>query len=397
MTSDLSVIKLKKGAEKRLRSGHLWVYSNEVDIQQTPLKVLSAGKLAVLEESNGKVLGTVSVSPQNLICARMLSREALPTLTPRFFERVMKRALQLRKLNYSQPFYRLLFAEGDYLPGLVVDRFNDIFVVQITTAGMEAFREEIVAAIVKVFQPAGILLKNDAASRGAEGLNEYVEVAYGNVPEQVTCEENNTQFSVPVFTGQKTGWFFDHRENRKVMQGWVNNKSVLDVFSYMGGWGIQALTAGAESLTCIDSSEQALDLAQHNAQLNGVGDKLTAYEGNALDALKALAAEKEKFDVVVLDPPAFIKKQKDKRKGEEAYHRYNQLALRLVNPGGVLVSASCSMHLKRDELLNVVRVAGRHIDRQLQVFHCGGQGADHPIHPAITETDYLKAVFAYVS
>jgi len=396
VASDLATLALNKGAEKRLRSGHLWVYSNEIDSRKTPLKNFTSGQLCHLQDSAGKTLGTVSVSPNNLICARLLSRTLKP-LDKHFFKKVFKKAESLRDLVYSQPFYRLLYAEGDYLPGLVIDRFNDVFVVQMTTAAMESCREQIIAGLEMAFKPKGILLKNDVGSRSAEGLSEYVDVAYGTVPEFVPGEENSTRFMVPVINGQKTGWFYDHRENRRLLQQWVKGKTVLDVFSYVGAWGIEALSAGAESLTCIDSSEFALDVVDQNAELNGVADKVTAYEGNALDALKNLTAEKEKFDVVIMDPPAFIKKQKDKRKGEEAYHHYNQLALRLVKPGGILVSASCSMHLKHEELLNVVRVAGRHIDRQLQVFHQGGQGADHPVHPAIPETDYLKAIFSYVA
>ncbi len=387
-------LKLKKGAERRLKTGSLWIYSNEVDNQASPLKSFAPGDQAVVETAQGKSLGIATVNPGVLICARLVSTDVKIPLDKSLLVHRLNIALSLRKRIFSAPYYRLVYGESDYLPGLVVDRFGDYFSVQINTAGMEQVREAIIEALEQVFKPRGIVLRNDGASRSQEGLEQAIDVVSGEIPEFIELEENNTRFVTSLVQGQKTGWFYDHRENRRQMQNWVKDKRVLDVFCYAGAWGVQALTAGAKAVTCVDSSEWAVELAHENATLNNHDQQLESYQGNALEVLKALLAEQEKFDVVILDPPAFIKKQKDHKKGLEAYHHYNQLALRLLNRDGLLISASCSMHLKRQELMDVVRVAGRHIDRQLQVVYQGGQGVDHPVHPAMVETDYLKAVFA---
>jgi 23S rRNA (cytosine1962-C5)-methyltransferase len=221
-------------------------------------------------------------------------------------------------------------------------------------------------------------------------------VAYGDVPESVELIENGTRFMAPVHGGQKTGWFYDHRINRSQLQQYVAGKRVLDVFSYIGGWGIQAAVAGASEVYCVDASATAIDAVLANATLNGVEDRVAAIQGKAIDVLKQLIADQERFDVVVLDPPAFIKKRKDQKAGEAAYRHINELGMRLLGRDGLLVSASCSMHLAKETLLDIVRASGRHLDRHVQIIGQGGQGPDHPIHPAIAETDYLKAVFARV-
>lgn len=385
-------LQLTDRAAKRLRGGHLWVYSNEVDTTATPMKALPAGEQVRLEDSRGKLVGLATFNPQTLICARIFNREDHP-LDKSLLVHRLKQALSLRERFFAQPFYRLVFGEGDYLPGLVVDRFGDYLSVQITTQGMEQVKAEVAEALQQVIRPKGILFRNDAGSREQEGLPLTDHESIGELPELVTLEENNTRFRVSLREGQKTGWFYDHRENRRYLQALVKNRRVLDVFSYVGGWGVQALQAGAAEAVCIDSSAAALDLAHLNAELNGCAEKLSCYEGKAMDAMKALIEDQQKFDVVVMDPPAFIKRKKDQRKGEQAYHHYNQLALRLLKRDGLLVTASCSMHMKRENLQEVARTAGRHIDRQLQQVYQGGQGPDHPIHPSIAETDYLKAFF----
>jgi 23S rRNA (cytosine1962-C5)-methyltransferase len=387
------VLSLKKGAEKRLKKGSLWIYSNEVDIAKTPLKQFTAGQQVQVEDAGGKALGLATVNPATLICGRIYSTTPAQALDRSLIVHRLKVAQSLRERFFTQPFYRLLFAESDFLPGLVIDRFADVFVIQITTAGMEAVRDQVIEAVEKVFSPAAIILRNDTASRDMEGLEKYTDVVKGSVEATATLEENATRFVFDPVEGQKTGWFYDHRQNRQALNSLVKGKRVLDVFSYVGGWGVQALAAGAKEALCVDSSQPALDLARENARLNECGERLLTLQGNALEVMKSLQSEKEKFDVVVLDPPAFIKRQKDVRKGEEAYHAYNQLALRLLSDDGLLVSASCSMHLPLPRLQDIVRVAGRRVDRQLQLVHTGFQGPDHPVHPAMPETAYLKALF----
>ena len=332
------------------------------------------------------------MNPQSLICARLVNREPKP-LDTLLLRRRIQQALALRERCFAKPFYRLVYGDSDFLPGLVIDRFGDYFSVQINSAGMEKLTPAIVVTLNELFKPQGVLLKNDSGAREAEGLPLSVTTASGTIPELVELEENATRFVAPLVSGQKTGWFYDHRLNRRELQNHVKDKTVLDVFSYVGGWGVQALQAGAAAVTCVDSSAEALEIAQQNAALNGKQAHFHAARGTTLDVLKNLANDKQLFDVIVLDPPAFIKKAKDKTKGTEAYHHHNQLALRLLKPDGILISASCSMHLQRDELMNVIRVAGNKTNRTLQVFYQGGQGPDHPVHPAIAETEYLKAMF----
>jgi 23S rRNA (cytosine1962-C5)-methyltransferase len=387
-------LRLKKSADRRLRSGHLWIYSNEVDVATTPLKTLSSGSEVVVEDATGKFVAMAVVNPASLICARLYSRDKSGHLGKPLIVNRLKQALQFRESYFSKPFYRTFFGDSDLLPGLVVDRFGDYLSVQLTTAALDQRRNDVIAALDEVFSPKGIVFRNQGPFRQMEGLPESVEVAAGDVPELVELEENNTRFLAPVMTGQKTGWFYDHRINRQQLQKLSKDKIVLDVYSYVGGWGVQAATAGAKSVTCVDVSGDALDLAQQNAELNDYKGQFSCLQGKANDIMKSLVDAGQTFDVVVLDPPAFIKRKKDQRQGEKAYHQANQLALRLLAPGGTLISASCSMHLPQQTLMDVVKTAAAHRHRQLQVFSIGGQGPDHPIHPAIPETNYLKAIFA---
>ena len=392
----LPVLILKPQADRRLKLGHLWIYSNEIDVDKSPLKSFEMGQQALVTTHNGKPLGIALINPNGLICGRIVSRDEKFPLNKSLLVHRIKQSLALRELAFDEPFYRLIYGDSDLLPGLVVDRFGDYLVVQIASAGMELVKDEIVAALVQVFNPAGILLSNEHSARVLENLPEYTEVVFGEVPEKVELIENNTRFLAPVRGGQKTGWFYDHRINRAHLQQYVQGKRVLDVFSYVGGWGIQAAVAGANEVYCVDASEAAIDAVLENAQLNGVEDRVAGIQGKAIDVLKELIAADERFDVVVLDPPAFIKKRKDQKSGEAAYRHINELGMRLLGRDGLLVSASCSMHLGKDTLLEIVRAAGRHLDRHVQIIGQGGQGPDHPIHPAIPETDYLKAVFARV-
>ena len=393
-SSSLLSLRLKKGAGRRLRAGHLWVYSNEVDTAVTPLKTMSAGSEVVVEDASGKFVAMAVVNPASLICARLYSQEQGRGLDQPLIVSRLQQALQFREAYFSKPFYRAIFGDSDLLPGLVVDRFGDYLSAQLTTTGMDQRRNEVISALDEVFSPKGIVFRNQGPFRKMEGLPEAVEVAAGDVPDLIELEENGTRFFAPVMTGQKTGWFYDHRINRQQLQQLSKGKTVLDVYSYVGGWGVQAAVAGAKAVTCVDSSGDALDLAQQNAEMNDYRGQFSCLQGKANDIMKSLIAAGQTFDIVVLDPPAFIKRKKDQRQGEKAYHQVNQLALRLLSPGGILVSASCSMHLSQQALMDVVKTAGAHRHRQLQVFSIGGQGPDHPIHPAIPETNYLKAIFA---
>ena len=388
----LPALRLKANADRRLRAGHLWVYSNEIDVAATPLNLFQPGDQAVLEAAGGKALGIVAMSPNNLICARLLSRDTKHMLDKSLLVHRLNVALSLRERLFDKPFYRLVYGDSDLLPGLVVDRFGDHLVVQLASAAMERARDAVIEALVQVLKPRGILFKNDSSARDAEGLERYVDTAFGMVPDWIDLEENGVKFQAPVLEGQKTGWFYDHRMNRARLAPYVKGKRVLDLFSYIGGWGVQAAAFGASEVFCVDASGFALDGVERNAALNEVAEKVTCVEGAVFAALKELKAAEERFDVIVADPPAFIKRKKDIKNGEAAYRRLNETAMRMLNKDGILVSASCSMHLEGDNLQNILLTSARHLDRNIQLLERGAQGPDHPVHPAIAETRYIKSL-----
>ncbi|MDR5900668.1 class I SAM-dependent rRNA methyltransferase [Halomonas icarae] len=388
----LSSLRLKKNADRRLKAGHLWLYSNEIDTAATPLKGLEPGQQVVVEAANGKAMGVAYVNPNSLICARLVSRDSQQSLDRSLLVHRLNQALALRQRLFAAPYYRLVHGEGDLLPGLVIDRFGDTLVVQLNTAGMQAVLTELLDALDKVLSPVNVVLRNDTSGRRQEGLERSVEVVKGDVGDPVLLEENGVRFSAPVLDGQKTGWFYDHRVNRAWLNQFVAGKRVLDLFSYVGGWGVQAAAHGAREVLCVDASAPALERVADNAALNGLHEQVSVGEGDAFDVLAALKAEGEQFDVVILDPPAFIKKRKDIPNGERAYGKLNREAMRLLGRDGLLLSASCSMHLAPERLVDVVRGAVRHQDRHGQILFQGHQGPDHPVHPAIPETSYLKAL-----
>tara|TARA_R110001599_G_scaffold353459_1_gene592702 strand:+ start:414661 stop:415863 length:1203 start_codon:yes stop_codon:yes gene_type:complete len=385
---------LRGGADRRLRGGHLWIYSNEIDTGRTPLGEFAAGDLVAVKDATGAVMGSAYMEPQSLICARLYAPGEQRDLDQALFSERLATAFAGRAAVFDRPFYRLVYGDSDMLPGVVVDRFGDYLVVQLNNAGIERFREGLVAALIAQFRPRGILLRGDSRSRREQGLAEGAEVVHGEVPERVVLEENGVQFMAPVHQGQKTGWFYDHRMSRARLAPWVGGKTVLDVYSYIGGWGIQAAAFGATQVCCLDSSVQALEGVSTNAELNGLQDRVSTLRGSAPETMATLRAEGRQFDVVILDPPAFIQRKKDLKKGINAYRRINELGLHLLRPGGLLVSGSCSMHLSRADLISAMQQAAVRAACQLRVVEQGAQGPDHPIHPAIPETEYLKAIFA---
>ena len=385
---------LRKGADKRLRADHLWVYSNEVDTKRTPLGHFEAGDCVNVMDATGQVLGSAYMEPQSLICARVYAPQRQCVLDFDVITGHLQGALAGRETAFDKPFYRLVYGDSDLLPGLVVDRFGDYLVMQLNNAGIERYEKEIIAALVGLLQPVGILLRADSRSRRELGLPNRIEVVHGQVPKTVDFEENTVRFRAPVWEGQKTGWFYDHRMSRARLATYVPGKSVLDVYSYIGGWGIQAAVFGASEVTCLDSSATALDGVVGNAELNDVSDKVSTRLGLAAETMVTMRQEGLLFDVVILDPPAFIQRRKDIKKGIAAYRKINELGLHLLRPGGLLISGSCSMHLSRADLNHALGGAARRVGCQVRVIEQGAQGADHPIHPAIPETEYLKAVFA---
>jgi 23S rRNA (cytosine1962-C5)-methyltransferase len=393
---NLTPLRLKKNHDRRLRAGHCWVYSNEIDTKATPLTDLAPGQPVDILNHQDKWLGSGYANPHSLICARIVSRDSQHPLSPSLLVHRLKIALGLRERLYPHPFYRLVFGESDGLPGLVIDRFGDTAVIQITTAGMEAVRKDIIGAVQKVTKCSAVLLRNDTQIRTLEGLDLYIETAVGNVPDNLELIENDVRFQVSLTEGQKTGWFYDQADNRRRLAKYIPGLRVLDVCSYVGAWGIQAAAQGAEEVLCVDASRQALERLEANARLNQLEQKVSTLQADAFEALKTLRSERERFDLVVLDPPAFIKRKKDLKEGTLAYRRLNQMAMQLLSKDGLLVTCSCSHHMSAEGLLQVSQQAARHTDRSLQVLEQGHQSPDHPLHPAIPETSYLKAFYLRV-
>jgi 23S rRNA (cytosine1962-C5)-methyltransferase len=398
--AELPALRLKRNEDRRLHAGHLWIFSNEVDTQQTPLTKFKAGELVRVLAHNDRALGVAYVNPQSLISARMLGTWKIPDAA--WLAARIRTALSLRERLYAAPYYRLLYGESDGVPGLVVDRYGSACVVQIGTAGMEKLKPQIQQALEQVLRCEALLFKNDGSTRDMEGLPSYVEAAKGRFDELSLIVEDGLEFQAPLAEGQKTGWFFDQAANRRALTKYVRKDArVLDVFSYVGAWGVRAAHSGAREVLCVDSSAAALELAASNAERNRVngptGGKLTTVRGDAFDVLEDLAKKGARFDLVVVDPPAFAKRKKDVPKALAAYKRLNQLAMQLIADDGILVSCSCSYHVSAEELQDAIAKAAKSAGRHLQILEVGGQAPDHPVHPAIPETRYLKTYFCRVN
>ncbi len=392
--ADLAELRLKPREERRLVAGHLWVFSNEVDSVKTPLPAFEPGGFARVTCHDGRFLGYASVSPHALICARILSRDARFPPGKALFVHRIRVALALRERLYGRPYYRLVYGESDGLPGLVLDRFDDVIVGQTGTASMEAMQGDVQAALESLLRPRAIIWKNDSGARDLENLPKYTATVVGKPVERIAVEENGVCFEVPVGGGQKTGWFYDQAANRAALLKYVPGTSVLDVFSYVGAWGLSAARAGAREVTCVDSSASALEALRISADKNALA--VAGLQGDAFETMESLRARGMKFDVVVIDPPAFIKRRRDAAKGIAAYRKLNRLAMQLLPRDGILVSCSCSHHLAEVELVNAIQRSARHLGRFAQIVEIGGQAPDHPIHPAMPETRYLKAIFCRI-
>ena len=386
-------LRLKKDQERRLLAGHAWVYSNEVDTDATPIKELEPGLPVELIAHRGRWLGHGYVNPHSLICARLVSRRRAQPLGAALLTQRIHAALELRQRLYRAPFYRLVHGEGDGLPGLVVDRYGDLLAVQLSTAGMDHLRPLVLSALEQVLRPSRIVLRNDTPVRELEGLQQGVEWVLGDDPGELELTEGGVRYAVSPGSGQKTGWFFDQTDNRLAQQRFGNARRVLDVCCYLGAWGLQAAAAGAEHVTFVDSADSALAQVAANAARNGLAERIDTLHGDAFEVLRALRDDGARFDRIILDPPAFIKRRKDEREGTRAYQRLNRLGLTLLEPGGLLITSSCSFHLSRDAFLHAVQSAARRNEQDLQLLIAGAQGPDHPVHPAIAETAYLKTFF----
>lgn len=386
-------VKLKTGEAKRIRSGHLWIFSNEIaEIDGS----VSPGDAVYVTDSRGRLLGTGYINPHSLISVRLVSRSRVE-LTRSFFARRIAGARAFRQKAWrGERTYRAIYGEADLLPGLVVDRYEDCLVVQSLTAGMEKHLEMVVEALVEVFNPSTIVLRNDSPMRTREQLPLEKSVVKGTVGGPVEIEQDGHRFLVDVLDGQKTGFFLDQRENRRVTSHLAKGWDVLDCCCYTGAWSIYAAGAGAGSVAGIDSSASALELAARNAELNGVGARVALTRGNVFKELASLRSAGRRFDMVILDPPAFARSRKHIREALKAYRSLNRLALSVARPGGFLVTCSCSHLVERQAFMNALVDASREAGRRAIVVEVRGQSRDHPVLLGIPETEYLKCVILEV-
>jgi 23S rRNA (cytosine1962-C5)-methyltransferase len=346
-----------------------------------------------VRDARGKPIGIAYVNPNALICARMLTSNVSATIDASWFAKRLKRALELRERIYPTAHYRLVFGESDNLPGLVVDRYGDVLVAQLNTAGIYSRKNVLVEALNDVIAPRGMLLTTAGSVRALEGIDAPPE-AVGDVPDDLTIVENGSTLSAPLRGGQKTGFFYDQRDNRERLSRYVAGRSVLDVYSYVGAWGVAAARHGASSVTCVDSSALALEYARRNAAANGF--EMVTEEGDAVDVMEHYANDQRRFDVVIVDPPALVKRRKDVAAGERLYERVNRAAIRIVREGGILISCSCSHHMPAENLQRAILGAAKDEGRRAQILEQHRQPPDHPVQPAMPETEYLKAFFVRV-
>lgn len=387
---------LKRDEDARLRAGHLWVFANEVDVARSPLNTFEVGEACVIVDARNKPIGVGYVNPHSLICARLVARGITHPLDASLLTHRLQVALALRERLHDEPFYRLLFGESDGVPGLTLDRFDDVVVAQATTAGIERLKPQVEAAVQKVVKPRALIWKNDAGIRKLEDLTSYADIGFGDPPGALRVREDGVEFAVDAIGGQKTGWFYDQRANRDALAPFVKGKRVLDMFSYLGAWGLRAAAMGASEVACVDASASAVKLIEQNAARNGMAERVRAERADAFEYLKTLREAREHFDVVILDPPAFVKRKKDLKEGALAYRRINEAAMQVLGRDGILVTCSCSYHMPRVGLLDAVQRGARHLDRSVQVLQRLQQAPDHPVHPAIPETDYLKGFICRV-
>jgi 23S rRNA (cytosine1962-C5)-methyltransferase len=383
------VIRLRPKEGRRLRAGAPWVFSNEIQMDAAA-KALPAGTLVRLADSGGAPLGAGYFNPQSLIAVRLLAN-AEEEIGPEFFADSLRRALTLREVLFDKPFYRLVHAEGDLLPGLVADRFADTLVLQVTTAGMERLTGDVLTALDALLAPRNVILRNDAPARALEGLAAEVKTVKGSA-EILRLEENGAAYFADPSSGHKSGWYYDQRDNRAFMAMLANGKRVLDAYCYTGGFAVLAAKHGARESVGIDSSAPALELAQRGAAENGVAEICRFRKADVFQELERLVAARERFDVVICDPPPFVRARKDLEPGAKAYRKLARLAAGVTAPGGFLFLASCSHNIPRDRFALECAAGIARAERNAAVIRDAGAGPDHPVHPALPETAYLKAL-----
>ncbi|UPY39188.1 class I SAM-dependent rRNA methyltransferase [Sediminicoccus sp. KRV36] len=383
------ILRLQPGRDRRVKSGHPWAFSNEI-VMDAGARALPPGQAVRLEGDDGVKHGVWHFNPHSLIAARALDRDAAATPDAAWFEARIGAALKLRERLGIARFCRLVHAEADGLPGLILDRFDDVLALQANTVGMEAAMPLIVEALRRLLNPRSILARNDSAVRTLEGLPLETRLLHGTEA-RARVEEGGLAFEVDLLAGQKTGWFFDQRENRARVAALASGATLLDAFCHTGGFGLLAAQAGAREVTLLDRSQPALELAMASAAANGVQGRVAAQKGEALETLERMVGGQRRFDIVVADPPAFAKSRKDIPAALRAYQRLARICAQLVNPGGFLFIASCSHHAAPLEFAAAVAEGVWKARREARLLASTGAGPDHPVHPMLPESAYLKA------
>jgi 23S rRNA (cytosine1962-C5)-methyltransferase len=386
----MTTIKLKKREERRIRRGHPWVFANEIDAN---LKSFEPGERVQVTDHSGRPIGEGYINPHSLIAVRMLTRGrenfSLGTLRKRITE-----AYALRRRFYpGRHSYRAIYSESDLLPGLIVDKYDGWLAVQVTTAGMEAMLPDVIDALKAVFKPSGIALRNDSPIRKLEGLELYTDVPRGTLTGPVEFSIGDMKLSADLQEGQKTGFFFDQADNYSLLDNIARGARMLDLFSHAAPWSVYGLMHGAEGSVAVDASDSALDTARRNFELNGLSDKAKTVRSDAFEYFNSVS---EPFDIVVCDPPAFVKNRAKVAEGLKGYRDINARAMKALSPGGYLISCSCSRHVDYEKFMETLRVAASGAGRTVRVLERRGQSKDHPVLLAAPETEYLKCVLMKV-
>jgi len=391
MENSYTKLRIKRHSEIRIVHGHPWIFSNEIE-NFSALKGLEKGSIVQVIINKDDHFALAYFNPHSLIAARILTYDLKQKIDENFFVEKISAAKFLREKFFDKPFYRLVHSEADFLPGLVIDRFDNVLSCQISTAGMEKLSPLLIAALEKLFPNCAIIFRNDIEARKFEGLEMYVKTIRGEVAGESQIEENDLKFLINPSEGQKTGWFFDQRENRKFIGSITKDRTVLDAFCYLGGFGLNALKNDAKSVTFIDSSSEALDKLKQNLTLNNLAKNYEIICGKVFEVLENPDFQKRQFDVVVLDPPAFVKSKKDFFVGLKGYEKLIKLSANLVKKNGILMLASCSHNATLSDLIAAANDGFRKVGRKAKLIRTFGAGYDHPINPALKESEYLKSI-----
>jgi 23S rRNA (cytosine1962-C5)-methyltransferase len=389
----MSKVILKKKEEKRLLAGHLWVFSNEIDHYS---RDVNNGDIAEVVSNQDAFLGLGLVNKNSLIAARILTRER-EEIDAGFFKKRISQANHLRQELYpTERSYRIVYGESDFLPGLVIDKYENYLVIQVLSLGMEQRLKMIGQALTEIFKPAGIYLRNDVEVRELEGMELYKKPLIGpEPPGNLVIEQNSLEYKVDIVNGQKTGFFFDQRDNREALKAYVSGKTVLDCFCYSGGFSISAAKYECFKVIGVDASKDAVKEAQENAGLNGFNN-CEFITTDVFDYLTEAVLKNRLFDVVNIDPPSFTKTKKNLPQAIKGYRKLNGLAMQAVKKGGILSSSSCSHYMDEYTFVNMLKDSALRSKRTLRLLEFRGQAKDHPVLLAMPETSYLKCAILQV-